>query len=118
MFNLLKLEGDERIASVLCLRDIEEEQDYDLIFCSKNGLIKRTSLSAYKNIRKNGLRAYNCGEGDELLTVQLSRPDQDILITTKDGTAIVLEANRFVEWAESVRVFVGLTFGTRTRLPA
>ena len=48
--NLLKLEGDERIASVLCLRDIEEEEDYDLIFCSKNGLIKRTSLSAYKNI--------------------------------------------------------------------
>ena len=86
--NLLKLDGDEKIASVLCLRDIEEEQEYDLIFCSKNGLIKRTTLSAYKNIRRNGLRAYNCGEGDELLTVQLSRPDQDILITTKDGTAI------------------------------
>lgn len=86
--NLLKLDSDERIASVLCLRDIEEEEEYDLIFCSKNGLIKRTSLSEYKNIRKNGLRAYNCGEGDELLTVQLSKPDQDILITTKDGTAI------------------------------
>lgn len=85
--NLLNLDKEEKIASVLCLRDYEDE-DLDLVFCSKRGLVKRTHLSEYKNIRRNGLRAYDCADGDMLLTVLISKPSQDILITTTEGLTI------------------------------
>jgi DNA gyrase subunit A len=85
--NLLNLDKEEKIASVLCLRDYED-LDLDLVFCSKRGLVKRTHLSEYKNIRRNGLRAYDCADGDTLLTVLISKPNQDILITTTEGLTI------------------------------
>ena len=85
--NLVALEGEDKIASVLSIRDFDEE-GVDLLFCSKKGLIKRTRLDLYQNIRTSGLRAYDCAEGDELLTVALSRTEQHTLIVTADGMCI------------------------------
>ncbi len=84
--NLVNLDSDDEIAAVLSVRDFE--QDIDLLFCSRQGLVKRTPLRAYRNLRSAGLRAYDCAEGDALLTVALSRPEQHVLITTRMGQAI------------------------------
>jgi DNA gyrase subunit A len=94
--NLVKLEKGDEIAAVLTARlgskdDTEEESDsqtLDLFFCSRKGLVKRTRFSEFKNIRSNGLRAYDCAEGDELFIVRKTRPEQQILIATAKGLAI------------------------------
>ena len=85
--NLISLDPGDTIASVVSVPDFEQE--LDLLFCSRRGLIKRTPLGDYRNIRTtSGLRAYDCAEGDELLAVKLARMDQDVLIATRQGLAI------------------------------
>ncbi|MBM76015.1 MAG: DNA gyrase subunit A [Proteobacteria bacterium] len=86
IINLIPIDKEDSIASVLAIKEAETEGD--LLFCSKKGLIKRTALSEYKKIRTNGLIAYRCAEGDELLTVVKSEESQNILITTKRGLSI------------------------------
>jgi DNA gyrase subunit A len=84
--NLVNLDGDDEIAAVISVRDFDEE--VDLFFISKKGLVKRTRLGDYRNIRASGLRAYDCAEGDELLRVNKTRTEQHVLITTRAGKCI------------------------------
>ena len=84
--NLVELEQDDTIAAVLTINEYIEEQD--LLFCSRKGLIKRTRLSEFKNMRKGGLRAYDCAEGDLLLSVLLTTSDAEVFICTKKGLSI------------------------------
>ena len=55
---------------------------------TKKGLVKKTPLSEFKNLRKNGLIAINLREGDELLKVKVTRGDADIIIVSQNGNAI------------------------------
>jgi DNA gyrase subunit A len=91
IINLVPIEKDDKIASVLSIRSFEEE--VDLFFCSKKGLVKKTALSKYRNVRTSGLIAYECNEGDELLAVQKASDSQRIFITTKLGFAIHFEGS-------------------------
>jgi len=84
--NLLGLDKDDEIASVISVRDFDEE--VDLLFCSRKGLVKRTRLGDYQNIRATGIRAYDCADGDGLLTVRKARTEQDVLIVTALGKSI------------------------------
>jgi DNA gyrase subunit A len=84
--NLVQLEPEDAVAAVISIEDFNEEQD--ALFCSKQGLVKRTRLSEFVNMRTTGLRAYDNAEGDELLTVVLARPHQDVVIVTKLGKSI------------------------------
>ncbi len=84
--NLVNLDKEDQIAAVMSIRDFDDE--IDLVFCSKKGLIKRTRLKDYKNIRTTGLRAYDCADGDELLTVRMARTEQHVLIVTNRGKSI------------------------------
>ncbi len=86
LVNLVRVEPDDEIASVVSIWDFDETQD--LLCVSRNGLIKRTRLSEFKNLRSNGLRSYDCAEGDELFEVCLTRPEQQVLIATAGGKAI------------------------------
>jgi DNA gyrase subunit A len=86
LINLIELENDDEVATVLAIRDWASE--VDLLFCSRKGLVKRTALAEYRNLRAQGLRAYDCAEGDSLFTVALSRPDQNALILTRGGMSI------------------------------
>ena len=58
ILNLIPIEKNDKIAAVLSVYSFEEEGDIDLLFCSYKGLVKRTPLKDYQNIRKNGLIAY------------------------------------------------------------
>ena len=85
--NLAGLEPGDDIAAVIPVPDIDRD-DIDLLFCSRQGRVKRTQLSLYRNLRTNGLRAYGAAEGDTLLTVAKARTDQDVLIVTRNGLSI------------------------------
>lgn len=84
--NLLQLEPDESIAYMISVRDFDP--DKYLVMVTKKGLIKRTELSAYKNVRKNGLIAITLNEDDELAFAKLTNGSQELLIATRNGMAI------------------------------
>jgi DNA gyrase subunit A len=88
MINLLALEGDERIETLLAVRDFLEQKETYLFFATRLGRVKRTPLSDYANIRSNGLRAINVNEGDDLLTVHMTSGDDNIFMATHQGMAI------------------------------
>lgn len=90
--NLVKLNPGDKIASIISIDNFDE--DVDLLFCSKKGLVKRTELIAYKNVRTTGLRAYDCAKGDELFAVVKITRDQDFLILTRKGMAIRIPPHR------------------------
>ena len=84
--NLIAIEADERIETVLTVRDNVREGF--LFMATKHGLVKKTPLEEFKNLRKNGLIAINLREGDELLKVKITRGDADIIMVTQNGYAI------------------------------
>lgn len=86
IINLLNLEGDEYVTAVIPVRDVDE--DANLVMATKNGLIKKTSYSEFKNIRKSGLIAITLREGDNLIGVRLTSGRDDIMIVTKKGMSI------------------------------
>ena len=86
IINLIPIEQDERIETVLTVAD-EIREGY-LFMATKKGLVKKTPLSEFKNLRKNGLIAISLREGDELLKVKVTRGDADIVIVSEHGNAI------------------------------
>ena len=86
IINLLALNPDEKVTSVMRVENFEP--DHYLVMVTRQGLIKRTGLDAYKNIRKSGLIALGLGEDDELAYVTLTNGSEQLLIATKNGMAI------------------------------
>ncbi len=88
--HLLDIEKDDPIAAVVTVKDIDDDDPRDLVFVSRQGLIKRTPLSAYKNIRQGGLIACGVAEDDELITVTVLNPDDDVdvMLLTQGGQCI------------------------------
>jgi DNA gyrase subunit A len=84
--NLLHLEGDERIATTVAVRDFPE--DRFLVFATERGLIKKTELAAYSNPRAGGINAIDVVPGDRLLEVRMTDGEQDVLLATERGYAI------------------------------
>ena len=84
--NLLPLEPEERITSMLRVTKSEEE-DHFLTMVTKNAVIKRVALSAFRNVRKNGLIALDLAEDDELSWVRLTSGSDDLLVATRFGKA-------------------------------
>lgn len=84
--SLLQLSEGERIAAMMKTSDFAENKFF--ICITKQGKIKRTPLSSYKNLRKGGLRAVGLDEGDEIAAAFLTEGDAHILIATKNGSAI------------------------------
>ncbi|HKK93795.1 MAG TPA: DNA gyrase subunit A [Longimicrobiales bacterium] len=84
--NLLNIGKGEDIASIVPIREFDEE--HYLFFATKSGRVKRTVLSAYGNIRRVGLNAININEGDELIDVRVTDGQGEVLLATRDGKAI------------------------------
>ncbi len=84
--NLLQLEEGEKIAAMMKTADFSENKYF--VCVTKQGKIKRTNLSAFKNIRKRGLRAITLMEGDEIAAAHLTEGDSGVLIATHNGRAI------------------------------
>ncbi len=84
--NLLPIESGEKITAVIPLRTFEDGEY--LLMCTKNGVIKKTSLTDFNSARKGGLIAISLDEDDELIRVELTGGDDEIVVATHDGMAI------------------------------
>jgi len=84
--NMLELDPDEKTAAIVPVKEFDDQ--HFLVQCTKQGLIKKTPLSAYSNPRKGGIIALNIVEGDALIEAALTDGTQDILISTRHGQAV------------------------------
>lgn len=85
--NLLKLDEGESIQTIINVES-ERSDDAYLFFTTRAGIVKRTSVKEFANIRQNGLKALNLKDEDELINVLLTEKDTDIIIGTKLGYAV------------------------------
>lgn len=110
--NLLPFEPEERITSMLRVTKSEEE-DHFLTMVTKNAVIKRVALSAFRNVRKNGLIALDLAEDDELSWVRLTSGSDDLLVATRFGKVIrfheadVREMGRQARGVRAIRLAEG-----------
>ena len=85
--NLLKLDEGESIQTIINIESERSDEAY-LFFTTRHGIVKRTSVKEFANIRQNGLKALNLKDEDELINVLLTEEDTDIIIGTKLGYAV------------------------------
>lgn len=86
LINLIAIESDEKIQTVLTVTDKKKEGF--LFMGTKQGIVKKTPISEFRNLRKNGLIAINLKEGDELLKVKNTYGDANIMVITQNGYAV------------------------------
>lgn len=87
LVNILTFQEDEKLAAITSVPTLDDENSY-LFFATKKGIIKRTVLSQFKNIRTNGIIAINLQEKDELLQVELTDGHRNIILGSSNGKAI------------------------------
>ena len=84
--NLLPIEKDENITAMIALREFED--DKYLLMCTRNGIIKKTAVTDYNTSRKGGINGIVLDEGDELIRVELTNGENDVIVGTNTGMAI------------------------------
>ena len=102
--NLLQLQPDEKVTAMISYRK-KSETKY-LFMATKQGMVKKTELSAYMNVRSNGLAAIALREDDELIGVKASRGTEDVLLVTQNGQSILFSE-------ETVRVTGRNSYGVK-----
>lgn len=106
--NLVKLTPDERIVSVLPIREYREG-DY-IISCTANGYIKKTDLMAFDNLRQSGLIALKLDKGDELVGCKITTGKDEILLATRLGKAIRFREDEIRAMGRTARGVTGIKF--------
>lgn len=107
--NLLHLEPNEKIKAIIPTTDFSE--DKSLAFFTKNGIVKRTNLSEFSNIRSRGIRAITLDENDELVTAKIVTSDTKwLFIITKKGMCIRFKVEDVREMGRSARGVTGIRF--------
>ena len=104
VINLLPIEQDEKVTAMVKVPK-DGDREY-LCMVTRNGVIKRTALDQYNNIRKNGIIAINLDEGDELCWVEITDGERNLIVATHDGMAICFkeeDARLFGRTARGVR---------------
>ena len=89
--NMLNIESDDRVNAFIRVKGLDDEEyinSHNLIFCTKNGLVKKTVLEAYSRPRVNGVRAINIREDDQVIEVRLTDGDSEVILANRNGRAI------------------------------
>ena len=85
--NVLQMTQDEKLAAIICVRDLDDDQ-HQLLMATQKGVVKKTVLSAYKNVRVAGINAIKIDEDDQLIGVVLTDGDNDVMLSMRNGKAI------------------------------
>jgi DNA gyrase subunit A len=89
--NLLQIPQDDKIRAYISVRSLDEQEYLDsnyIVFCTRSGVIKKTTLEAYSRPRANGINAININEGDQLLEARLTNGQSEMVMATNTGRAI------------------------------
>ncbi|MBL8009520.1 MAG: DNA gyrase subunit A [Flavobacteriales bacterium] len=95
--NLIQIEADDKVLAYINVKDLKSEDylnNHFVVLCTKNGIIKKTTLEAYSRPRANGIIAVGIREGDELLEARLTNGNCHIIMASREGKANHFEENR------------------------
>jgi DNA gyrase subunit A len=107
--NLINLQQDEKIKAIIPTSDFDDTKS--LVFFTKNGIVKRTKLSEYSNIRSNGVRAINLDETDEIITAEIVCPETKwLFLVTQKGQCIRFKVEDVREIGRVGRGVTGIKF--------
>jgi len=107
--NLINLQADEKIMEIIPTTDFDENKS--LAFFTKKGLVKKTNLSEFKNIRSAGVRAITLNDDDSLVTAEIVLPDAKYLfIITRKGMCIKFDVNDVREMGRTAKGVTGIRF--------
>jgi DNA gyrase subunit A len=107
--NLINLRAEEKIMAIIPTTDFDQSKS--LAFFTKNGIVKRTSLEEFSNIRSNGVRAINLDEEDELVTASITDSSSEyLMIFTHQGQCIRFEVDKTREQGRNTRGVKGIKF--------
>lgn len=93
IINLLDVDGKEKVTAVINVAQREDDLQKDLFFVTRQGTVKRTPVTEFKNIRSNGIKAINLHEGDELINVTIVDDDQNMILGTHLGHAATFKVS-------------------------
>ncbi len=88
---LSDLQDDEKVVNILSVDEFTD--DKAIVFCTRNGLVKKTNLGAYGNVRSKGIKAIKLDEGDELIDTGIADEGCELVIATKDGQAVRFDSS-------------------------
>jgi DNA gyrase subunit A len=114
VIHCINIRPDERIAATVAVREFSE--DRWLMFATKSGTMKRTVLSAYRNVRSTGINAINIGPSDELIDVQLCDENSDIVLATSNGMSIRFHQSDVREMGRAATGVKGVVLGGGDRV--
>lgn len=105
--NVLQMQKDERIASMICVKEFSDS--HHLVMCTKKGIVKKTSLSAYQNYRKGGTIGIRIDEDDELIGSKLTNGENELVIVTREGMSIRFQESDLRDQGRATRGVKGVT---------
>jgi DNA gyrase subunit A len=104
--NFLQLGEEEKIAATLCLREFPEDQH--LVMATRNGIVKKTNLSAYSRPRADGIIAIRIDEDDKLMGVKLTGGDDELMLVTRKGKSIRFKEEQLRDLGRATRGVTGI----------
>jgi DNA gyrase subunit A len=110
--NLLNIESDDKVNAFIRIKQLEEPeftQSHYLVFCTKQGVIKKTSLEAYSRPRSNGVNAITIREDDEVIQVRLTDGKTDVVMANRNGRAIRFNEMKVREMGRTATGVRGMT---------
>lgn len=107
IINLIDMRSDERIAAMICFQDFAP--DKYLVICTRKGVVKKTCLEAYKNVRRGGIIGIQIDEGDRLIEALLTNGANEIVMITSNGMSIRFRENDLRDQGRSTRGVRGIS---------
>lgn len=115
--NLLNIEADDKVKAYINVKNLREEEYINnnyIILCTKQGVIKKTSLEAYSRPRQNGVNAITIRENDQLLEARLTNGENEIMMAVRSGKAIRFHENQVRAIGRTGSGVRGITLGSET----
>ena len=109
LVNFLEIGSDEKIADILRVREFSEDEY--VVMATAKGVVKKTRLSSFRNVRAIGIIAINVDEGDRLIGVKLTDGSNELMLTTRQGMSIRFEESQLRCLARATRGVRGITLG-------
>lgn len=106
--NVLQLQKDEQIASMICIKEFSS--DLHLVLCTQNGVVKKTNLNGYSNYRRGGVIGINIDKGDQLIAAKLTRGEDELLMITRNGMSIRFKETNLRNQGRVTRGVRGIRF--------
>lgn len=105
--NILEMQKDEKVAAMICVKEFTDQQH--LVMCTRNGIVKKTTLSEYQNFRRGGIIGINIDEGDTLIAVKLTSGQDELVLITYTGMSIRFAEEELRPMGRATRGVKGIT---------